>query len=133
MLEAEKYAVRSHKCRRTGLHWQCRHVSGVIDYYELAKKYYLHKKVIGNDQLTNLVWILRPLPGCQTNLRKLVGFTRNTGVRFLPKFAIFTRFILNLRPNFEKFTRIKKLLLRGFSGVLGSSTNHVITCTVTDL
>ena len=26
--------------------------------------------------------------------------------------------ILNLRPNFEKFTRIKKLSLRGFSGVL---------------
>ena len=56
MLEAEKYAVRSHKCRQTGLQYlQCRHVSGVI---ELAKKYYLHKKVIGNDQLTNLVWIL---------------------------------------------------------------------------
>jgi hypothetical protein len=58
-------------------------------------------------------------PGRQTNLRKSVGFTRITKVRFLLKFGIFTRIILNLRPNFENFTRIIELRLRrGFSGVL---------------
>ena len=57
-------------------------------------------------------WQTKLYPDCQTNLQKLARFIRITRVRFLLKFAIFIRIIVNLRPNFENFIRIIEIPLR---------------------
>ena len=57
-------------------------------------------------------WQTNFYPDWQTNLQNLVRFIRITRVRFLLKFVIFIRIIVNLRPNFENFIRIIEIALR---------------------
>ena len=60
------------------------------------------------------------------NLQTLAGCIRITRVRFLLKFVIFIRIIVNLRPNFENFIWIIEIPFRWVSRVLSPLPHHLI-------